>query len=63
MQVDIAKDLGDASKPRAWSKYSQDSSAYKKWLAEKEKDENLSKETACQKKTNNVEEALADVSV
>ena len=31
-QVEIAKNFGDESKPRAWSKYSRDSSAYKKMM-------------------------------
>ena len=29
-QVDLARDIGDGSKPQAWSKYSKDSSAYRK---------------------------------
>ncbi|XP_042146692.1 probable RNA-binding protein 19 isoform X1 [Ixodes scapularis] len=37
LQVDICKALGDAEKPRAWSKYSKDSSAYQKMHPEEKK--------------------------
>ena len=40
LQVELAKNFGDATKPRAWSKYSRDSSAYQKMLEKlKEKEE------------------------
>ena len=35
-QVELAKDFGAADKPRAWSKYSEESTAHKKLLEKKE---------------------------
>ncbi|KAK3084206.1 hypothetical protein FSP39_010039 [Pinctada imbricata] len=37
IQVEFAKDFGDCNKPRSWSKYSYDSSAFQKMMKEKEK--------------------------
>ncbi|CAH1801245.1 unnamed protein product [Owenia fusiformis] len=33
LEVTLARDLGDSNKPRAWSKYSKDSSAFQRWQA------------------------------
>ncbi|KAL5016171.1 hypothetical protein ScPMuIL_005760 [Solemya velum] len=53
IQVELAKDFGDSNKPRAWSKYSQESSAYKKKSYNSEKEV----ETATKKKTEKQKEA------
>lgn len=43
MQVEPCRPFGAAEKPRAWSKYSKDSSAYKRAHGEEEKPEKSSK--------------------
>ncbi len=46
IQVELAKDLGDAELPRPWSKYSEKSSAYQKAMEkieEKKKAKELKK--------------------
>jgi len=61
--VEIARDLGDTSKPRAWSKYSQDSSSFKKHLVNNVEKENRQGKKAGESKVNKVEEILGDVSI
>ena len=39
-KVEEAKDFGDANKPRSWSKYSYDSSAYQKMVKDREAKKN-----------------------
>ncbi|XP_014667180.1 PREDICTED: probable RNA-binding protein 19 [Priapulus caudatus] len=48
IQVDFAKAIGDDSKPKAWSKYSVDSSAYQTSL-QKQKEEHAKKEKTMEK--------------
>ncbi len=64
--MELARDLGDASKPRAWSKYASDSSAFKTkqkdseaGIEEKGKDKDRKKKSGT--KTNKVDELLGEV--
>ncbi|CAD6194698.1 unnamed protein product [Caenorhabditis auriculariae] len=41
LQVEECRPFGDTDKPRAWSLYSKDSSAYKRKHGDKEKDQNI----------------------
>ena len=48
LQIQLASGLGDSSKPRSWSKYAADSSAYKN-ETEKKKDEGKSQKNLSRK--------------
>ncbi|WAR01970.1 RBM19-like protein [Mya arenaria] len=67
IQIEVARDFGDANKPRAWSKYAKDSSAGQRNMpvrpdSEKEEDEKKSKKKKKKKKDNPVvDELLKDV--
>ncbi|KAJ1531958.1 hypothetical protein ONE63_000596 [Megalurothrips usitatus] len=69
MQVEICRDLGSNEKPRAWSKYAKDSSAYAQLHPEeipekKEKDAMKAKDQAKdKKKKKDKKEAIQDVKV
>ena len=45
-QIEIARDFGDANKPRAWSKYSKESSANQRMTQEKQEVEEDETESA-----------------
>ena len=61
--VEIAKDLGDANKARAWSKYSKDSSAFKKIHAKDEEVKGMTspKHTDKKEKKDVVGDVLGDL--
>ena len=62
--VEIAKELGDESKARAWSKYSQESSAYKRIHGKPEEENKSKKENKSnkeKKKNSHVDELLGDL--
>lgn len=48
----MAKDFGDANKPQSWSKYSRDSSAYKKMMQKLEEKQKEKKDNETKKEVN-----------
>merc|ERR1712168_158575 len=67
ISVQIANNFGDANKPRAWSKYSRDSSAYQKMIQKLEEKKNkedknkLKKSNVKEKKKNVKKEAMDEL--
>ena len=46
LQVEVARDFGDANKPRAWSKYSKESSANQRLAQEGSANQRLAQESS-----------------
>lgn len=62
IQVEYAKDFGDENKPRSWSKYSKDSSAFQTKEADKKQTtEEKTKQTKAQKKKSAKDKALDEM--
>lgn len=63
IQVQTCANLGDEKKPKAWSKYAPDSTAYKKLHKDEIEDKNKSekKEKKIEKNKNKIKELLKKV--